>query len=168
MRVATWLCCGLLTACTATAPSPIAEPSRPPDLTLEEQAIQEAVFRHQFTESGEQMGHSLDFIFLKYEDGSDVPAEFLARFRDCKVPVAPASMSTVIWEDGHIDEVRHREKPGRGRRFWVGKPRRIADDTFEVDGGYYQGRLAASGHVYRVERRDNAWRVVDDVMKWIS
>jgi hypothetical protein len=35
-------------------------------------------------------------------------------------------------------------------------------------GGYFEGGESASGNTYTLERHADVWRVVKDVMNWIS
>jgi len=46
---------------------------------------------------------------------------------------------------------------------------RCADTSrCEVEGGYYEAGLSASGNTYFLEKRDGKWVVVRDTMHWIS
>ena len=42
------------------------------------------------------------------------------------------------------------------------------DGLVNVDGGYYEANLSASGNVYRLKKVNGRWLVVADDMKWIA
>ena len=41
-------------------------------------------------------------------------------------------------------------------------------DGAKASGGYFEGGESASGNTYTLARHAGAWRVVKDVMNWIS
>lgn len=128
--------------------------------------VYEAVFRFQLGEPTEPTGDRRDYCFLSLPDRQDPPAGFLARFGDDSVLVAPSSLATIV---GHgIDCVRHRVDGGRGFILSVGSIHWLSVDMVEVEGEWYRGTRAASGHRFRVQRRLGRWAVVDEVMLWIS
>jgi hypothetical protein len=42
------------------------------------------------------------------------------------------------------------------------------ENTAEAYGGYYEGRLSASGNVYHLVRANGQWVVARDELRWIS
>gem|GEM_PF-3393868 len=56
----------------------------------------------------------------------------------------------------------------RGLLFDLGEIRWISDDTVEIDGGYYEGGLSASGNTYFLKKKTGKWIVERDRMHWIS
>ena len=144
----------LVGACSsARAPSSAA----PVDRAAEELDILESVFRYQFEHNAS--GSTPDCILLSLSEGKegdgpkDPPPALLARFKGHTPPVEPESAA-----DQH----------GQVILFRLTRIRWIDADTVEVDGGYFQNGLNASGNTYRVERQQRAWVVVSDTMRWIS
>lgn len=140
----------------APAPSP-APPEGAPDL-------REAALRPMFAKnaSGQQQRARVFCIQLEHE--SDPTPSFLARFGDVKIPVRPASACTQSADQGVVDKTTK----ARGLAFRVDAVRRIDADHAEVDGGYYEAGLSASGNTYTLERKNGRWVVTKDVMHWIS
>jgi hypothetical protein len=138
--------------------------TRPTNRAADRLEVFEAVFRHQFDKNASAGQRNVDYFFLALEGGADPPPEFLARFKDEKPIVLPASMATASAAAG----VKHKDRGGRGLIFSVTSIAWLDGDTAEVEGGYYEGGLSASGNTYRVQRVDGAWKVTGDRMKWIS
>jgi hypothetical protein len=142
----------------------------PVDRASEELDILEAVFRYQFDHnaSGDL---TPDRIFLSLSEGKegdapkDPPPALLARFKGHTPPVEPESAAD---PDMALGVHRRGEERERGILFRLTSIRWIDKDTVEVDGGYFQAGLSASGNTYRVEREQRAWVVVSDAMHWIS
>jgi len=124
----------------------------------------EAVFRHLFNKNASAAQRSVEYFFLSVDDSTDPPPELLARFQDHKPIVLPVSMSTASAADG----VKHKEQRGRGLIFRVTQVLWLDKDTADVEGGYYEAGLSASGNTYRMKRAGSLWKVTDDRMNWIS
>jgi hypothetical protein len=135
----------------------------------EELDILEAVFRYQFDHNAS--GSNPDCIFLSLSEGKegdapkDPPPALLARFKGHTPPVEPESAADL---DSMPGVHRRGEQSDHGILFRLTTIRWIDPDTVEVDGGYFQNGLSASGNTYRVEREQRAWVVVSDTMHWIS
>lgn len=149
-----------------TSTTASAEPTTTPDRATQELDILEAVFRHQFEHnaSSATAQRRVECLFLSLHKDHDPPTELLARFKDHTPPVEPVSAAAPERWYG----IRHKQNGRHGIIVLVDRIRWIDADTVEVEGGYYEGSTSASGNVYRVERRDGTWAVVDDRMNWIS
>jgi hypothetical protein len=111
----------------------------------------EAVFRYLF-EHNESGAKKASAYFLSIE-GQDPSAEFLERFK------------------GHRPAVRSGlefKQDAGGLKFWIESLKWIDDNTVEVRGGYYFGRLNAASHLYRVVRKAGKWMVESDKLEEIS
>lgn len=64
--------------------------------------------------------------------------------------------------------IRHKDLGGTGLIFYITRIAWLDANTAEVDGGYYEAGLSASGHTYRVERHNGKWVVTNDQMHWIA
>ena len=126
--------------------------------------VVEAVFRHQFNRNASGGQKNVEYFFLSLDARADPPPELLSRFKEEKPIVLPVSMATASASEG----VKHKELGGRGLIFGVTHVAWLDDSTAEVEGGYYEAGLSASGNTYRVKRTNGVWKVTDDRMKWIS
>ena len=142
---------GLLTCWHAGAAETNA-PAYDSTITKEEALdIAESVFRYQFSHNASGLQQKAQGFFLKlFRDDPD--ADFLSRFKDVMPPVHKGTEF----------------KSGAGLRFSVVKIKRLTASTVEVEGGYFEGGLSASGNRYTVEKKDGKWTVVKDRMMWIS
>ena len=125
--------------------------------------VAEAVFRYQFDHNASGAQRQVDYFFISLEE-RDPPQALLTRFANEKPLVLPASLATSFAGTG----VRHKELGGRGLIFRISSIKWLDANTAEVDGGYYEAGLSASGNIYRVERRVGKWFVARDEMRWIS
>ncbi|MHC4388356.1 MAG: hypothetical protein ACYSX1_07090, partial [Planctomycetota bacterium] len=82
----------------------------------------------------------------------DAPAELLGRFAGHSPPVKPRS------------EFRE----GNGLLFRIGSLVWSDKRTVEIEGGYYEGNVSASGNTYVLQRQEGIWRVVKKKPGWIS
>ena len=131
--------------------------------------IREATFRYQFVKNASGQQQSAQVYFLSViapgkkvaEDPSD---EFMKRFAGQKPRVAKHSESKSSMDEG----VRDRKTGERGLSFHVGEVRWKSDTAVEVDGGYYEAGLSASGNTYFLRKKKGKWVVERDVMHWIS
>ncbi|MGO8925829.1 MAG: hypothetical protein ACLQU3_02885 [Limisphaerales bacterium] len=131
----------------------------------QEDDIREAVFRWQFDHnvSGQQKKAKVYFLSVgeKYGDPSD---EFIKRFADNKPPVRKRSECTADAGKGVLDK-----KTGeQGLIFNVTSIKWSSDTEVEVEGGYYEAGLSASGNIYTVKKEKGKWKVTKDKMGWIS
>jgi hypothetical protein len=149
--------CGLLAAsCQRAIPD---EQSR----SAVEDDVREAVFRYQFKHNASGAQQNVDYYFLDLGPEGPIP-EFMARFEAHSPEVLPVSEATASPAKG----VSHKDDGGHGLIFKVGEIQWIDKNTVDVEGGYYEAGLSASGNIYRVERKSGKWIVTKDTMHWIS
>ena len=141
---------------------PPAEAENPARLAATDD-IREAVFRYQFEHNASGLQKKAACYFLEI-DRKDPAAEFLKRFEGHTPPVKPASACVRSAAEG----VKDKETGGRGLVFRQATIRWINDNEVEVEGGYYEGGLSASGNTYKAGRKDGKWVVASDKMHWIS
>ena len=152
----------VLVGCGTGSNEAIRDDGRP--RSEQEVDIQEAVYRYQFehnASSATAMGE-VDVYFLRGPDGADPSPDLLERFSGHVPLVAPAS------ERASSDEVTHEESGGQGIELRIDEIRWLDDGRAEVDGGYWEGNLSASGSTYEVEKVDGGWTVVQESFFWIS
>jgi hypothetical protein len=134
--------------------------------------IREAVYRHQFLHnaSGQQQQAAVYFLavcsLIDSTQGwrtADPSPELMLRFAGHTPPVKPWSACRSVCGD-----VLDTLTLARGLLFRTEAIRRITADSVEVDGGYYEGNLSASGNRYTLRRSSGIWIVVKDRMLWIS
>lgn len=128
----------------------------------EEDNIREAVFRYQFKHNASGQQQNAKAYFLSLGKDKDPGDQFMERFKNHKPPVKKASQG--ITNNG----VRDKETGERGLIFGVTSIKQINEDEVEVNGGYYEAGLSASGNVYRVKREGDRWVVKEDRTLWIS
>lgn len=178
----------LFAACAAAAPPATTEAtgtagtngtaggggSRPaPDRTADRIAVLEAVFRYQFehNESGLQDRAAAYCLCVPDGDGGrrggggdrDPDRALLDLLRGRKPPVLPCSACRM--EGRRVVEVRDGQP---ALIFRVSSLRWRGRDEAEVEGGYGEGNLSASGQRFRVLRGEAGWKVVDVRGLWIS
>ena len=128
----------------------------------EQDEIREAVFRYQFEHNASGQQQTAKVYFLSFGKDQEPSDEFIARFKDHKPPVKKRSQSKGQFE------VIDKETGERGLIFSAVSIQVIDTNTVEVDGGYYEAGLSASGNVYTVKRNHGKWIVTKDQMLWIS
>ena len=160
MKTILLLVCGLLMGC---ATQPRVAPKAPVTLTDNEADIYETVLRHQFTRNASATQQSAGSYFIQIQD-ADPSDTFLHRFSGETPLVKRASEARHARDSGIYD----RETGKMSLIFEVGAIRWHGNNSVEVDGGYYEGDLSASGNTYRLTRRGNKWKVLKDTMSWIS
>ena len=131
--------------------------------------LAEATFRYQFAhnESGQQSSVStycIGYGANPSRNGTpfDPPDSFLKRLSDITPPVRPYS-SCSRRDDGAFNETN---KPAL--IFEIESVRCVDDANCEVDGGYYEASLSASGNTYLLERRAGKWIVIKNTEHWIA
>ncbi len=134
-----------------------------PNPSAAENDIREAVFRYQFKHNKSGGQQSVDYYFLDLGPEGATP-EFMARFDGHSPTVLPVSKATASPSEG----VSHKDHGGRGLILKVGAIQWIDERTVDVEGGYYEAGLSASGNTYRVEWTSGKWTVTNDTMHWIS
>jgi len=146
-------------------------PPAPPATTQavtasDEDDLREAVFRHLFDHNLSGRQKTAQVFCLQIENRGDPSAELLKRFVDQKPSVKPLSRCTVKKgaEGGEVLD----DTGARGLIFRVDSIRRTGHDTAEIEGGYFETGLSASGNVYELVKENNRWVVKKDTMKWIS
>jgi hypothetical protein len=131
----------------------------------QEDDIREAVFRWQFDHnvSGQQKKAKVYFLSVgdNYGDPSD---EFIKRFADNKPPVRKRSECTADAGKGVLDK----KTGGQGLIFNVTRIQWKSDTEVEVEGGYYEAGLSASGNTYTLKKDKGKWQVTKDKLDEIS
>ncbi len=135
--------------------------------------IREAAFRYLFEHNASAQQQTVWVYFLSVTNlpdslggawiDADPSEELIARFRNNTPRVRPCSQATTsLW--GVFDV-----KSGiKGLLFRLGEIRWITKDRVEIDGGYYEAGLSASGGTYILERKNGIWSVVGGGIRWIS
>jgi len=131
----------------------------------EEDQIREAVFRYQFEFNASGLGTSANAYFLCVEGGGDPSPELLQQFRRHRPTVKPASASAL--QPGTA-QVVDSDSGLPSLLFLIRQIRQLGTDSAEVEGGYEEASESGSGNVFRLERRDGRWQVVEARMLWIK
>ena len=131
----------------------------------QEDDIREAVFRWQFDHnvSGQQKKAKVYSLAVgeKYSDPSD---QFMKRFADNQPPVRKRSECNADAGKGVLDK-----KTGeQGLLFHVTSIKWKSDAQVEVEGGYYEAGLSASGNIYTLKNERGNWKVTNDKLVEIS
>ena len=125
--------------------------------------VREAVFRYLFEANDSVQQEQAGTYYLQVEGGEDPPPQLLLRFEGHHPPVGPGSAST-MGEYGIIDKATGRS----GLILRIKSLRWVSDNEVEVEGGYYEGILSASGSTFRVVYEDGRWVVKSALRRWIS
>jgi len=133
--------------------------------------VAEATFRYQFehNESGLKTAANVYCIGFSAESADDrmtqdPSPDFLRRLSDVTPPVKAYSQCSRTVGQSVIDQVTGKS----GLIFRIGFVKCADASHCEVEGGYYEANESASGNTYYLEKHDNEWVVVKDVMHWIS
>jgi len=173
MRRALLLLLVLLPACTAAGgPGGSGGSDRAGTLgrTADARGVLEAVFRYQFEHNDSGLQERAAAYCLCVPDGEgrrggerDPEPGLLELFRGRKPPVLPCSGCRI--DGGRVVEARE----GRpALTFRVASLRWLGRDEAEVEGGYGEGNLSASGQRFRVVRGEAGWKVADVRGLWVS
>lgn len=158
----------LLAACAGLVSSvPVVSPTALPR-SAQEDDIREAVFRYQFEHNASGTQQTAKFYCLSLgEYSKDIGPDdgLMQRFQGHKPAVKKVSQCVYSLEVGVKDKETGQSG---GLVFRVTSIRWISDTEIEVEGGYYEGGLSASGNVYRVVQKGSQWIVTEDQMRWIS
>jgi hypothetical protein len=122
---------------------------------LEEEAIIEAVFRHQLEHCYKSRSPKLFFLS---RNGQDLSDSFMEKFK------------------GHPSQVRKRSQIigdlvqccEQGLILDVGGIRRVRRTEIEVEGACVAGGLDGYGYLYRVVRESDRWVVKSAQLTWVS
>jgi hypothetical protein len=150
--------------------SACAESISPPSRPVQEEDIRETVFRYQFAHNASGLQQTAEFYCLSLgevsdQDNLDPSDELMRRFQDHQPPVKKASQCDADMSQGVTDRATGQQQ---GLIFRVTSIKWINDAEVEVEGGYYEAGLSASGNVYRVVKESGRWIVKEDKMLWIS
>ncbi|MFO0726111.1 MAG: hypothetical protein U1E65_20175 [Myxococcota bacterium] len=156
-----WLALGFVFALgCASAPTP----APPPVEEAPGDDVREAVFRYLFAHNASEMGDKAEVYCLEIEDKKDPSAGFLTRFSQ---NTPPAVMSSDCDRDP-AHGVHSRSLGKKGLVFNIEAIRKQGPDSAEVDAGYYEAGLSASGETLTLERQNGVWVVTADRRRWIS
>jgi hypothetical protein len=142
-----------------------------PELSIQD-IIREAVFRYQFQHNASGQQQTAKIFFLSviilddstgYRTNSNPSLDILRHFNNNVPPVKSFSECTLS-----VNGVFDIKTGESGLLFQIGDIRWISEEQVEVDGGYFEAGLSASGNTYYVERKNGQWIVMRDVMHWIS
>lgn len=130
----------------------------------QEDDIREAVFRWQFDHNASAQQGKAKVYFLEVGEREGDPSdEFMKRFAGNKPPVRRRSECSVSAR-GDSDK-----KTGeKGLVFRVRIIEWKSDTEVDVEGGYHEHGLSASGNTYTLKRENGKWKVTNDKMHWIS
>ena len=115
-------------------------------------AICETVFRYLFEHNASAAQQKAAAYFLTIDE-RDLPAEFMDRFQGHGPPVKPGSQ----FREGK-----------KGLKFRIETLTWLDKRTVEIEGGYYEGNVSASGNTYVLRRQKGSWRVIKKKPGWIS
>ena len=141
--------------------------SPPPNKAAEELDIREATFRYQFGDnaSGQQQRTGAYYFSIAMgEKESDPDDAFMKRFADHKPQVKKGSESEYRIEKGLVDK----QTGENGISFTTGGIKWVSDTEVEIPGGYYEGNLSSSGNTYYLKKENGKWKVIKNVMHYIS
>ncbi len=149
----------------APAQTASASPIPPAGVTQrDEDALREAVLRHMFKKNASGMQQTAKVFCIHFEKGASPSAAFLARFSANRIRVVAGAGCDEDASRGVIE----RATGAQGLAFRIDSIAWTDRDHATVDGGYYEAGLSASGNVYTLERKNGAWSVTKDEMRWIS
>lgn len=146
----------------ASQPSP---PPAPPPLPSPGDDVREAAFRYLFQDNASGLKQRARFYCLEVEGGADASPALLARLADVGVRVVPASRCVKDAKDG-VTEQPSGDRPGLV--FRIEAIRKVGPGRVDVDAGYYEAGLSASGETLEMVREGQAWKVTADRRRWIS
>jgi len=124
--------------------------------------IVEAVFRHMFHKNASAAQQTAGVYCLEVR-GADATPGLLARLHDVFIPVRKASDCSA-GANGVFEKATHK----RGLKFDVEQVQWDGADGATASGGYYEAGESASGNTFTLERKAGKWRLVKEVMNWIS
>jgi hypothetical protein len=126
--------------------------------------VREAALRYMFQKNASGAQQRAHVFCIAFAD-KDPPAAFLSRLDDVHPTVKPSSACDASAAKGVTDKSTGQS----GLLFNLDGDIRWTDANHaEIDGGYYEAGLSASGNTYYVERKNGKWVVIRDVMHWIS
>jgi hypothetical protein len=131
----------------------------------QEDHIREAVFRYQFKRNASAFQDKTEVYFLSI-GGGDPSDQFMRRFEG-HTPVVK-KVSEAIVSSSEVTGVKDKKTGQRGLIFNQRTIKWDENDHVEVEGGYYEAGLSASGNTYSVVKENNEWVVTKSEMHWIS
>jgi len=136
---------------------------------VDESEIREAAFRYQFNNNASGLKDRAAAYYLSIADPhgkeTDPSADFVRRVAGNKPPVKRVSECGM---SGDWPVVVDKVTGERGLVFWTGTIKWVSDGQVEIPGGYREARSSSSGNTYHLRRVDGKWKVVKDVLRWIS
>jgi hypothetical protein len=137
------------------------------DRTHDELDIREATFRYQFVRnaSGQKQNAGMYCLSIVANGKETDPDDaFIKRF-DGNTPVVKRASDC---SRSAAEGVKDRATGKRGLIFRTEAIKWISDTEAQVEGGYYEGGLSASGNTYYLRKTDGKWIVEKDIMHWIA
>ena len=128
--------------------------------------IREAVFRWQFGNNASYHQNDRNYAqvyFLQVND-RDPSEKLMKRFANHKPPVRKVSACG----PERIKGVYDKKTGEKGLIFRVTTIKWSSETEAEVDGGYHEHGLSASGNTYTLKKENGKWKVTKDKMHWIS
>lgn len=98
-------------------------------------------------------------------EGPSASAGLLQRFRSHKPPVKPASECRIANVMVGVTDASGKKK---GLILVAGTIEWLSPTRVEVEGGYYEGGVSASGSIYTLVRRHGKWLVIRNKYTWMS
>lgn len=151
---------GLALGCASQSPPPA-----PPPLPSPGDDVREAAFRYLFGDNASGLKQRAKFYCLEVEGGADASPALLARLSDVGVRLVPASRCVRDAKDG-VTEAPSGDRPGL--IFRIEAIRKVGPGRVDVDAGYYEAGLSASGETLEMTRDGETWKVTADRRRWIS
>jgi hypothetical protein len=131
----------------------------------EELQIQQAVLRYQFEHNASASRANIFCIAVgDVRSSVDAPAKLIQGLNDTSHKVLNSSECNENQGEGVIEHSSG--KPALMLN--VGQVKWSAIDEVEVDGGYYEASLSASGSTFQLKNVSGVWRVVKARLNWIS
>jgi hypothetical protein len=147
------------------------EPVEIADADLDDE-LRAAVFRHQMGNNASGQQNEVQVFCLAVEGERDPSAALLARFARTVASAGTAGARVVAASacDASGAGVHAKDDGASGIVLRIEQITVDENDAEHalVEGGYYEAGLSASGNTYELRRTDGQWRVVGDVMHWIS
>jgi hypothetical protein len=120
--------------------------------------ILETVFRYQTTHNYSEIQEKAAAYCIEVNEGEDLPAEFMSRFRNTpKIQVASSCAAVSQGRCQHIEDVRTHQP---ALSLQVQSIRRVFPDTVSVVGGFVEYCENLADYEYVLRRYDGRWVIV--------